>query len=90
MEGRIDPVFPRFGITGIGGDPKDKRGRKGAFEDTLEKQKGNRKAPGEKPLGSRDDEAARSEQGRRTGGTPNPSDERPTENDGTGHVDILV
>ena len=90
MEARIDPVLPRFGISGIGGDPKDKRGRKGAFEETLEKQKGNRKPLEERSLGDRERGGEEVPKGR-TSPSPKSSEEKKSSLDeGTAHVDVLV
>lgn len=90
MEARIDPILPRFGISGIGGDPKDKRGRKGAFEETLEKQKGNRKPLEERSLGDGAPSGDEPPKGRSIT-TKKPSDEKQSRQDeGTTHVDVVV
>ena len=38
MDSRIDPVLPRFGIAGIGGERQHQRGGKNPFEDALDKE----------------------------------------------------
>lgn len=90
MEVRIERVLPRFGIQSIGGDVRDRRGRQGAFEETLEKQKEGRKGKEDKSLGTPDETVSRpSTPARSHSESPNPSARRAA-NDGEAHVDILV
>lgn len=90
MEGRIEPLLPRFGIQGIGNDVRDRRGRQGAFEETLEKQKDGRKGKEDKPLSTRGDAPPRPNPPPKARSEQPAAPARQAENDGQAHVDILV